>query len=518
MTKFLLVGKTGCAHLFKTKFYQTQPYKLSLTSLNLKHTLMSDLQILLIILGAFIIAGVVVYNWLQERKLRNQVTNEFIVPQKDVLAEDFYIDTDAFVEKELAEVPHEFKRPIFEQPTKPTPQADENTTASDVTFSDNSFSDSKFSSSTFPKSDAENTMLHSANIEAADDSEDRLTSLPSKSTNNHTQNSLSTAFKDIAHTDNALVETEFTKNTTIQNDIENALPQLPNSVHAHIDLTAILYANKQISHQALCDLAASIDDIRLPVMIYGLDSADKWHLVLSKHVTPYALAATEFASEISFKQAACSLQLADRGGPIAKNLLNKFQFAVENMGLELNAHVEWQGSGDVLQRAVELDKFCIEVDQLINVHVAQDETPIHGTKFRGLAEVNGMSLNDDGKFHYYANTDANNLSQLRLPLFCVIEANNQAFTAENLRSSVLKAVTFQLEIPKVPNCELAFNQMISVAQKLSSSLNARLVDDNQKPLGDLQIEKIRQQLKIIHATMVARGVMPGSPASMRLFN
>ena len=38
------------------------------------------------------------------------------------------------------------------------------------------------------------------------------------------------------------------------------------------------------------------------------------------------------------------------------------------------------------------------------------------------------------------------------------------------------------------------------------------------PLGDLQIEKIRQQLKMIHATMVARGVMPGSVSSMRLFN
>jgi FtsZ-interacting cell division protein ZipA len=63
-----------------------------------------------------------------------------------------------------------------------------------------------------------------------------------------------------------------------------------------------------------------------------------------------------------------------------------------------------------------------------------------------------------------------------------------------------------------------FNQMITIAQKMASSLNANLVDDNQKPLGDLQIEKIRQQLKVIHATMVARGIMPGSPSSMRLFN
>ena len=63
-----------------------------------------------------------------------------------------------------------------------------------------------------------------------------------------------------------------------------------------------------------------------------------------------------------------------------------------------------------------------------------------------------------------------------------------------------------------------FNQLIMLAQKMATSLNARLVDDNQRLLGDLQIEKIRQQLKVIHATMVARGIMPGSQVSMRLFS
>ena len=49
---------------------------------------MSDLQLALIILGAFIIAGVVAYNWLQEKRLRQEVTSDFIVPQKDVLSDD----------------------------------------------------------------------------------------------------------------------------------------------------------------------------------------------------------------------------------------------------------------------------------------------------------------------------------------------------------------------------------------------------------------------------------------------
>lgn len=448
---------------------------------------MSDLQIILIILGVFIIAGVVVYNWLQERKLHKQVSNEFIVPQKDVLAEDFYIDTDAFVEKELAEVSHKIKHPVFEESTD-FPARSEEVVFKNMVLEDTILKEAPLKGSLLNEATLETALNETAKNELAANAV------------NEPHSNFAPA-NQVASTESVIERPDEDKS----GEIDYTPAQLPNGIHPQIDLTAILYANKNISYQALYDMAASIDDIGLPILIYGLDDDDKWHLVQTTDALQVDVSA------LTFKQATCSLQLADRGGPAAKNVLNKFQFAVESMGLELNAHVEWQGSGDVLQRAIEIDQFCIEVDQLINIHVAQDEVPIHGTKFRGLAEASGMTLSDDGKFYYQDTAH-------KSPLFTAIEANNQAFTAESLRNSVLKAITFQLEIPKVPNCEQAFNQMILVAQKLSSSLNASLVDDNQKPLGDLQIEKIRQQLKVIHATMVARGVMPGSPASMRLFN
>ncbi len=457
---------------------------------------MSDLQIILIILGAFIIAGVVVYNWLQEKKLHKQVSNEFIVPQKDVLAEDFYIDTDAYVEKELAEVSHKIKHPVFEEPTD-LPTRSEEVVFKNMVLEDTVLKETPFKEAILNEAPLETSLEETSKKELA-------TNPDSEKYSNNERHSSSTLANQAGRAEHMIEKLSEEKIS----EIDYIPPQLPSGIHPQIDLTAILYANKNISYQALYDMATSIDDIGLPMLIYGLDDGNKWHLVETNDALQVDVSA------LTFKQATCSLQLADRGGPAAKNVLNKFQFAVESMGLELNAHVEWQGSGDVLQRAIEIDQFCIEVDQLINIHVAQNEVPIHGTKFRGLAEASGMELSDDGKF-YYINHDIN---IYKTPLFSAIEANNQAFTAESLRNSVLKAVTFQLEIPKVPNCEQAFNQMISVAQKLSHSLNASLVDDNQKPLGDLQIEKIRQQLKVIHATMVARGVMPGSPASMRLFN
>jgi FtsZ-interacting cell division protein ZipA len=424
---------------------------------------MSDLKIVLMVLGALIIAGVLVYNWLQERKLRNEVSREFIVPQKDVLAEDFYIDTDAYVEKELAGVGDKTK-----------------SAAHTVT----------------EKAPAKSAVLEPV-LAVLDDSVFSATT---------GSNDSSKAFATIEtpHVENVFIRAaESPPESIIKADLyqqtQGVQANLPAIIHPQIDLTAILYANKNIGANEQQALKNAVADIGLPIMLHGLDSEDKWHLL------------SESASSANFKQVACSLQLADRGGPIAKNLLNKFQFAVEDAGLNLNAHVEWQSSGDALQRAIELDQFCIEVDQIISVHMAQNESPIHGTKFKGLAEANGLTLTADGKFHYMGNGKDE-------PLFVLIDTNNQPFTAENLRTNVLKSVTFQIEMPKVTNCEQVFNQMIAMAQKMAISLNARLVDDNQRLLGDLQIEKIRQQLKVIHATMVARGIMPGSPASLRLFS
>lgn len=412
---------------------------------------MSDLQLALIILGAFIIGGVVIYNWLQEKKLRKEVTSDFIVPQKDVLTDDFHIDTDAYIiDKEMAEVTQKSKK--FEQKTIPDEMHTEVATLADEPIQ-------------LPQP-------HNY-VEAQ-----VLASQPDKP----------------VYTEPPI--TESIVKAVLHEKIQAAQVNLPESAHPQIDLTAILYGSKSMLSQDLNSLKEALTHVSLPSTLHGLDAQGKW-LVLDED------------SAEGFKQVACSLQLADRGGPVAKSVLNKFQFAVEDAGLAVNAHVEWQGSGDAMQRALELDQFCIEVDQMISAHIAQGDIPIHGTKFKGLAEANGMQLKDDGKFYFYSNDHV---------LFTAIDSNNIPFTTESLRSNVLKSITLQIEIPKVSSSEQVFNQMIAMAQKMATSLGAILVDDNQKPLGDLQLEKIRQQLRVIHATMVARGIMPGSPSSMRLFN
>ena len=410
---------------------------------------MSDLQIILILLGFIIIAGVVVYNWRQEKQLRDTIRNDFLSPHKDVLTDD--AETDVLVDQTLeaettiADIPLADEMPSVEAVDIAAPETPEVAVAPVLAVEE------------VEPLVVEETSEEPSTETMASQEEMPATETPSMS--------------------------------------------LPDELNAQIDFTAVLTAANSISGQALHVMVKDIlKELGAIVMQHGLDKTGIWHRIDDRS-----------SQNDVFETIACSLQLVDRRGPVAKPLINKFEYAVEAIGLEFDATITWQGEGDVAQRAVELDQFCIEVDQLVSVHVLQGDTPIHGTKFRGMAEANDLKLRH-GKFHC---VDSENPD---LDKYVLSSADEQPFSSEWLRQNVVRGIVFQVEIPKVKNVELVFNQMIIVAQKMADRLGANMVDGNKNPLGDVQIDAIKQQLKVISSKMSARGIAAGSASSMRLFN
>ena len=410
---------------------------------------MSDLQIILILLGFIIIAGVVVYNWRQEKQLRDTIRNDFLSPHKDVLTGDAETDVlaDQTLEAEttIADIPLADEMPSVEAVDIAAPETPEVAVAPVLAVEE------------VEPLVVEETSEEPSTETMASQEEMPATETPSMS--------------------------------------------LPDELNAQIDFTAVLTAANSISGQALHVMVKDIlKELGAIVMQHGLDKTGIWHRIDDRS-----------SQNDVFETIACSLQLVDRRGPVAKPLINKFEYAVEAIGLEFDATITWQGEGDVAQRAVELDQFCIEVDQLVSVHVLQGDTPIHGTKFRGMAEANDLKLRH-GKFYC---VDSENPD---LDKYVLSSADEQPFSSEWLRQNVVRGIVFQVEIPKVKNVELVFNQMIIVAQKMADRLGANMVDGNKNPLGDVKIDAIKQQLKVISSKMSARGIAAGSASSMRLFN
>jgi FtsZ-interacting cell division protein ZipA len=121
-----------------------------------------------------------------------------------------------------------------------------------------------------------------------------------------------------------------------------------------------------------------------------------------------------------------------------------------------------------------------------------------------------MQLSEDGRFELY-----NTAGQLE---FSVRNYEGKPFSAEMLKSAVMTGMTFQLDIPTTPNSLQVFDHMVDIARNMAGSLSASLIDVNRKPIGDVQLDKIRQQLRNISNAMGAQGIIPGSSHAKRLFS
>jgi FtsZ-interacting cell division protein ZipA len=437
---------------------------------------MSDLLIILVVLGALIVVGVLAFNWWQEKKYKSRIANDFKPSKRDVLIEDFQLNTEnlrqaqakSAIKQKLEPSIDEFsqhgiaqrKEPVFEhslsdlsdtshEGTTATLEADTQLSVEDIALED---------------------------IEAFG------------GTSQYTQNEPATPDKE-----------ETTLDKTPAYVMEEV--SMPSELHAQIDLIAFLYAAIPIAQAKVVGLETQFKEFSEHIFAFGLTTDDAWVLI------------DEAKPEQNFTQLAYSLQMADRGGPVTRATLNRFQHMVETIGLDLSAHVEWQGAGDPLNNAMSLDQFCIEVDKTVGFHLlANNGASFHATKLRGLVEAQGLQLGNDGRFHHLQTVKPHQLE------FAIKNYEGNAFSAEMLKSSVMHGITFQLDIPTAKNSADVFDNMVQIAKHIAKSLDASIVDDNRKVLGDIQLEKIRQQLKVINATMIAKGIIPGSTHALRLFS
>lgn len=440
---------------------------------------MSDLLIILVVLGALIVVGVLAFNWWQEKKFKTRIASDFKPSKRDVLIEDFQINTEnlrqaqakSAAKQKIEPSVDDFSQHNIAQRKEPV-------------FQQHSLSD-------LPDTSDQEAVVATPEADAQLSIED-------------------IALEDIEAFSGT---SQYTQNTPPITDAEEEAPlkapsyvmeevSMPTQLHAQIDLIAFLYAAIPIAQSKIAGLAAEFKEFtEQHIFAFGLTTQDTW------------VAIDEANAEQSFTQLAYGLQLADRGGPVTRAILNRFQHKVETIGLDLSAHVEWQGAGDPLNNATALDQFCIEVDKTVGFHLlANNSASFHATKLRGLVESQGLQLGDDGRFHHLQSAAPHQLE------FAIKNYEGNAFSAEMLKSSVMHGVTFQLDIPTVKNSADVFDNMVQIAKHIAKSLDASIVDDNRKVLGDIQLEKIRQQLKVINATMIAKGIIPGSEHALRLFS
>ncbi|MDB5812606.1 MAG: ZipA FtsZ-binding region protein [Betaproteobacteria bacterium] len=247
----------------------------------------------------------------------------------------------------------------------------------------------------------------------------------------------------------------------------------------------------------LSELAAGWDK---PVLAAGYDAAaGEW--------VPLGTDSAARYSPVRF-----AVQMSNRAGCIGPEKLRAF----------LNAVDAWAGAHGAVavkslevdlahSMAVQLDRFCSDVDIAIGINVVtQDGNPFAGSRIRALAEESGMKLESDGVFYLRDDTGRTT--------YTLDNHEPMPFVPEQIKSLTTSGVTFLLDVPGVPTAGSAFESMLAAARTFALTLNGKLVDDNRSALSDDAIEKIRRQLTGILAKMEAGQIAAGGTRALRLFS
>ncbi|MDP8566966.1 cell division protein ZipA C-terminal FtsZ-binding domain-containing protein [Methylophilus aquaticus] len=282
---------------------------------------------------------------------------------------------------------------------------------------------------------------------------------------------------------------------------------LPPAVNPVMDLVGVIAAPLGVATVELEDLLAEVKTFPQHATLWALNGAAN---APSHWLDLLGIDSAGLQNLSSVTQLVCGLQLADRGGPVDADTLKRFQKSIETLARQLGLQVEWQGENAPAQQAQMIDAFCIEVDKAVEFHVLAGQGMFHATKLRGLAEASGLRLSEQGRFEL--------ISSDGHLAFSVRNYEGKPFSTDMLKTAVMTGITFQLDIPTTPNNVQVFDHMIEVARGIAQSLGGSMIDVNRKPIGDTQLSKIRQQLKTISSAMAEKGILPGSSHAKRLFS
>jgi FtsZ-interacting cell division protein ZipA len=516
---------------------------------------MSDLQILLIVIGALIIVAVIIVNWIQERRFHKQIERSFSPLTSDALIDDpkidvsqlestaldisdtrgkiiepelshddLYIDdfdfnqskVDAYADDLIQDQPY-FEEENSANDISPTTNiSHQSTTIADHLFAEQSKIDANLADAVELAGSEASAM---SEVRSAQHQDIKAIFNEAFSQNNKNATVQQSELTELAKSENtAMINSEGDQNSSSS---ETPIHEIKCAamLDPKMDLTAVLSFSAETTVTDLNNqLNGLFDDFDKPIYLHVLTSEPNQHWLLLK----------DASSKQNIAKMSCSLQLADRAGAVSSQLLNRFKLAAESLSVNIDATLVWQrvegaeenNTETTILAANALDAFCLEVDKTIGIHLINGVNgAFTGTKLKGLAEAQGLILAADGTFKRFDDTELQSADTHKPRLsFIMFNRDNNAFSPEMLRNSVVKGITFQLDITHVKQSAEAFTQMVQIAKQMETGLNALLVDDNNKALSDAQIEKIRHQLKAIHATMLATGIIPGSDGALRLFS
>lgn len=243
-------------------------------------------------------------------------------------------------------------------------------------------------------------------------------------------------------------------------------------------------------------LLGGLRRIGKPVRVFGLRADGVWEAVSANPRHAYG-------------QMELGLQLADRGGAVAQDQLDAFCRALYTFAADAGGAVSCPDKEEALARARDLDLFCMNVDVLMGLNVVAGEShPFTSEAIHTQATAAGLSLERDGVYHAH---DAGGHS-----LFTLANQEETPFPLDG-RGLTTQGVTLLFDVPRVADGVNVFDRMTEFGFSLADRLSGRLVDDNGRAVTNDSLNRDRTRLQGFYDRMEQRDIPAGGERALRLF-
>ena len=217
----------------------------------------------------------------------------------------------------------------------------------------------------------------------------------------------------------------------------------------------------------------------------------------------------EHYSTAVYARAEVGILLANRKGPTRQDVLQSACLAADRYAANHGGVAEYVDVVLAARQAIDLDRFCIEVDKLIDFSiVVPDGFPFSGEVLARLVMEQGMQYQPSGSFTMPGEGADT--------LFSLVNMENAPFPAngQGLRTH---GVTLMLEVPRCKVGLSAFDRMIALGDFLADKLSARVVDSQGRPVNTVRLQEDRAVLSEACRRLNDHGIPPGGEQALRLF-
>jgi hypothetical protein len=228
---------------------------------------------------------------------------------------------------------------------------------------------------------------------------------------------------------------------------------------------------------------------------------ERLQLPLATHLAVWDAKAQQWTAPDRFgfyTELLVAVQMAHRQGALSEIDAGRFVAAVQQIALDIDADFDAPDVPRLVAQASELDRLCAQFDVQVTLTLEAGEAKWPSELVKSTAAEAGFSAVGPGRWEQ--REPAGGL---------LLTMNADALPATRLGISI--------DVPLVPPEGSPLSKQFAVADQLAARLNARVVDDNGRPVQREAHFAIAAQLAGLYEQMQAAGIQAGSERARRLY-